>query len=749
MLSDSQQRTAAIDGLSYIAVSICRFAEIEKLYLEDNNCPSAYMLAAETVKLYRSILEFQIRVICQIGRNTAHQFARNVVEADRWKEQLEQIRSRERACEQCMNILNTEERRQGMQRLESRLRDVDAEVQQRSDALISELKASREDQKGWNMSQAESECLETLRTVDYESDKSRIADRVERTCEWFLGHEKYQSWLSESHSRLLWVTADPGCGKSVLSKFLVDSYSDNDTIGTPSICYFCFRDGSEKNQDGTNALCALLHQLFKQNRALLRHALPDFEHNKTKLSGLSETLWSIFFKAITDAEAGSIICIIDALDECGEKTRTSLLKHIGGFFSRPPTSATVKCIITSRPYTTIGDTLWEGYRNVSSIRLMGESESEMSTIQEEISLVIDKKVKRFREKRRQLGIHDETHHAISEKLAQIENRTYLWVSLVFPEFDKNVRSSQGRLLGVIEVIPSTVEEAYESILKNSTDAPKAQKLLRFVLAAQRPFTIEEMNTAIAITENCTSVDDLELEPEATFQETMRQLCGLFVSVSDSKIYLIHQTAREFLLASRSESELSPMAQGTWMHSIDLSTSHFELAKTCLLFLHLSGLDPESGEVVVDSAFEPIRRDIADAPMIERAFQRYALQSYSATHWCYHVLKSNSEAVDSLMSLMLSITTPGSQAFKNWSSESGIKSSSMHWSHLGSHKIFHMDQLKLSVSLELRSVVKFLLERGQQPIKEESLDGAAICAIRRCPDIFPIFFWKRALIWKLR
>lgn len=94
-----------------------------------------------------------------------------------------------------------------------------------------------------------------------------------------------------------------------------------------------------------------------QKRAFLRHALSEFDHNRTKLSGLFETLWSIFLEAVTDAEAGSIICILNALDECGETARTSLLKHIAGglfFFSDSPASATVKFIITSRPYTTIG-----------------------------------------------------------------------------------------------------------------------------------------------------------------------------------------------------------------------------------------------------------------------------------------------------------------------------------------------------------------------------------------------------------
>ena len=46
----------------------------------------------------------------------------------------------------------------------------------------------------------------------------------------------------------------------------------------------------------------------------------------------------------------------------------------------------------------IADTLWESYPNVSSVRLVGESEDEMSMIQKEI--VIDRKVEYSKKKGR-------------------------------------------------------------------------------------------------------------------------------------------------------------------------------------------------------------------------------------------------------------------------------------------------------------------------------------------------------------
>ena len=58
----------------------------------------------------------------------------------------------------------------------------------------------------------------------------------------------------------------------------------------------------------------------------------------------------------------------------------ALLKHIGALFSNRHGSVTLKFIITTRPYSTVIDTLSESYPDVSSVRLMGEDEHEMSMI---------------------------------------------------------------------------------------------------------------------------------------------------------------------------------------------------------------------------------------------------------------------------------------------------------------------------------------------------------------------------------
>lgn len=162
----------------------------------------------------------------------------------------------------------------------------------------------------------EKECLRSL-TSEYEDDKNRNETRVPDTCLWFLEHEKYCNWRHEPTASLLWVSADPGCGKSVLSRSLVDEGLLKSNTGGTSVCYFFFKDDDQSRQGGANAMCAILHQLFIQKPILLKHAMHEFEHHGEHIRTMFSVLWRVLEESAADTEAGEIICVLDALDECG------------------------------------------------------------------------------------------------------------------------------------------------------------------------------------------------------------------------------------------------------------------------------------------------------------------------------------------------------------------------------------------------------------------------------------------------
>ncbi|MCJ1251264.1 hypothetical protein MMC30_008495 [Trapelia coarctata] len=279
----------------------------------------------------------------------------------------------------------------------------------------------------WQPSQQEINCHQSLRTSDYESHKERNPDRVEGTCRWFLEHSHFQYWWKSKTSKLLWVSADPGCGKSVLAKSLVDKELKSTKFHTT--CYFFFRDDNVEQASATNALCALLHQLFDQRKPLIKHALSDFRSNGVHLAMLFERLWCILKEAGADAETGTVVCIIDGLDECEESGRTKLLSYLDYFYSDTTSNdrrkMVVKFLITSRPYFHIERNLHGLISKYPVIRLAGEAET--VSISREINLVIKVQVQRLGET---LKLDDSVRLILEEELLKFKNRTYLWLHLI-------------------------------------------------------------------------------------------------------------------------------------------------------------------------------------------------------------------------------------------------------------------------------------------------------------------------------
>jgi hypothetical protein len=64
-----------------------------------------------------------------------------------------------------------------------------------------------------------------------------------------------------------------------------------------------------------------------------------------------------------------------------------------------------------------------------------------------------------------------------------------------------------------------------------------EKLLHIITAARRPLSLKEISLALAIEESYKLYEDIEenLEPKARFRVTVRELCGLFVTIIDAKI----------------------------------------------------------------------------------------------------------------------------------------------------------------------------------------------------------------------
>ncbi|MCJ1264872.1 hypothetical protein MMC22_004747 [Lobaria immixta] len=630
LLNSSKQKEAMLTGLKFITDLLRLYKIREELYLQAANEPAHPDFVKATVELYTDILEYQVRLILYFSRSSVKRGIQGTFEWDDWSGMLKRVQNSDAKCIEYAALFDKDKEHRFYTEQSSQI-EQSIEVQRRILEMFEAFQDARQQDR---RDDREAGLLRTLAS-DYKSDKDAISTRVPGTCEWVFEDEKFLEWRDTKKSSLLWIFAGPGCGKSVLSRCLVDERRLCTNVMTSNVCYFFFKDGQEKRSKGSNAISAILHQLFEKRSgsSLLTHGLSSYKSYGEKLQDAFSELWDILIKSAKDPEAGEIICVLDALDECEENARKQLMEKLVGFFAKTDylgnSSFTLKFVITSRPY----EDLRLGFQPISSvgafIRFDGDQKSER--IGQDIRLVIDAKVPHIAG-----DFSYEDRERISDRLKSLDNRTYLWLFLTINIIEKS-RSKYGKMSSIhklLSSLPSSVSDAYEKILSRSSDKETAKILLQIVVAARRPLSLDEANIALSIAtqkESCKSHRTLELWPSPSFKSTIQDMCGLFISVYDSKVFLIHQTAREFLISSPDSKATSPRE---WEGTLTMATAHGTMSQICLHYLNLQDFASiPQVQLDQDSDVQSTRKD-------------YLFLHYAAQEWPVHYTSQDGELAQS-------------------------------------------------------------------------------------------------------
>ncbi|KAJ5183229.1 hypothetical protein N7492_000845 [Penicillium capsulatum] len=492
---------------------------------------------------------------------------------------------------------------------------------QRLDGIKSQQDQHHREQTEIVMTGQQQSCHQTFKVANYTEQKNINPKRAEGTCQWALQSPEYIRWSKSNSNDFLWVSADPGCGKSVLARSIIDDY-EKASSPTVTICYFFFKDNDEQNRL-TAALCSILHQFFSQRPHLLHYAMPSWEKNGEKLRQEVEELWRVFTTAASAEESCETICIFDALDECWEVDQCRLIEKLELFHrqSCPAKHDTcLKFLVTSRPYDHIQNRFREITTSFPRLNLKGEVENDQ--IHKEINLVVKLRVKELVDTAQ---LSWDIQQRLEQQLLRMEHRTYLWLHLAIDEIRSRFQDSPNPDEVSIQMIPSSVGEAYEKILNRVPPGQleNVRNALRIIVATRRPLTTTEMAMAlgIAIHQQSSSAAQAGLD-SIWLGKWLRRVCGLFVFINNSKIYLIHQTAREFLLAKSSSNKIG------LAYSWSLGDSEDHMARICLRYLLMEDLVRDDDRICSSA------QDFLD---------------YSAVHWPDHVRKmdlaSDQKAVD--------------------------------------------------------------------------------------------------------
>ncbi|CEJ93014.1 hypothetical protein VHEMI08634 [[Torrubiella] hemipterigena] len=524
-------------------------------------------------------------------------------------------------------------------------------------------------------------CHQAFKTSTYEEYKNINRDRADGTCRWILDNDQYLAWQKSNHNDLLWISADPGCGKSVLAKSLIDK--DLKTSASLKVCYFFFKDNNKQHKL-TTALCAVLHQLFSQQPNLLSHALPSWEQNKEKIQQESEELWRILIACTSDPTFTSAVCIFDALDECRVADQVSLIKKLEAFYVEGHSLARqnpLKFLVTSRPYNDIQRHFHQATELFPCIHISGEDKN--AQVHDEISLVVKLRVT---ELGKSLQLSSDIQNRLEAQLLSMEHRTYLWLHLAIDDIETRFQNSLEPEEESIDLIPSSVDAAYKEILNRVPSDKKAdvQKILRIIIGARRPLTINEMAIALGIARGTTSETRKKpwLKKEGLAAK-IRHLCGLFVFIQDSRIYLIHQTAKEFLLR---EGDI-------W--SLGRSETETLLSEICISYL--------------------LSED-TNGNMNEEDSDIQGFLQYAAVYWPDHVREMPLEAELLRQKRIDQLYDTTSQRFMLWYKVFWNKTMKYHYRRV-------MNNIRMAAFNGHSQVVQRFIQRNRPAINNSDKDGA--------------------------
>lgn len=439
-------------------------------------------------------------------------------------------------------------------------------------------------------------CLRALYETagDYEAQRSRHSLPVDGTCTWATDGEAFQAWETAGTPGLLWLTANPACGKSVFA----NGYAKKTQEAAPEalVCSFFF------NHNGAHqALSALLHQILTRLPAAARFAREEFATKGPAFTSSTRVLWRIIRDICNNFIPANvqILFVIDALDDCEESSTHALIRELLSTFPDDGEGAAprFKMLVTSRPTAD----LEAAFRHPCSIT-REKAEEKPELLNRDIDRVISFRIGELRSKK--LLKRDDVSLLRSELQFRADG-SFLYVDAVFKLLGERGCYASSGVRAAAEDAAEELKGTYERAL--ATISRQSLGFFQCLLSSNWQPTLGEINVSLALgVEPIRSVRLLGLELEPDIEYTVKRLGGFFVRVINGKVSLVHKTAREFL----QEQE----APG-W----DATSCSLTMAKRCLRIL---------------AAFhEPKPEESFDTPLAKAPFVEF--HSYAARTWHEH------------------------------------------------------------------------------------------------------------------
>ncbi|KKZ67068.1 hypothetical protein EMCG_07239 [[Emmonsia] crescens] len=380
--------------------------------------------------------------------------------------------------------------------------------------------------------------LQDICETDPENEKLRIEDDkggLLKDCfTWILQEPQFLKWQSNQNERLLWIRGEPGKGKTMLMIGLIDVFTTQ-LNGSDSLSYFFLQNSAPHLNNGVSVLRGLIWKLLFAHPQLHRY-IPDEYRSKNKDMGMDmfrrpdafSTLKKMLSCMLRDPSLETVYIFVDALDEC-DHDLNKLVQWIASDTSEPLSKA--KWLLSSRRIPIIQETFLSEDQQHAILELPE------THISQAVRRFIQLNVKRLAKMK---SYDDELRRNVEASLAKGAESTFLWVYLVCNSLETIPRR---RTLSELKKFPSGLTPLYDRMLQqierqDEDDRELCKQILRAVTICYRPLSLEELSSLAGLHD--AAVDD---------SRDLADLCGSLLILRDQSIYLVHHTAKEYLVAA--------------------------------------------------------------------------------------------------------------------------------------------------------------------------------------------------------
>ncbi|KAK1140895.1 hypothetical protein N8T08_009768 [Aspergillus melleus] len=596
LMKPTKSLTTLYDGVNQVNSRIYWYSKIiDSLLSPDNNTATLEqireLLDTKALELYQSLLFYQIKSVCFYYRNQFLVLLRTFVDLDNWDGDLSEITGSEKDFRDALEAYKHEQ-------------------------ILNEIRTLSVTARGQTETRLDRKCMRHLRGIDPRAEIRDIEDRreisVRELYDWVLdtdGFKSFVDWENQDSPNLLWINGQAGTGKTMLSVGLIQELLARNLPGVhdKEIIYFLIQDTGKELNEGVAVLRALMWLLLVQNPGLVRYLRPSYEESGSALFNDSmafTSLLPIFNDMIHDDELGQVVLLIDALDECKDAGE-DVFRIIRKLIPTDGTTSKIKILVTSRPLLAINEKM----KNLSgcSETIIGLDEHSLSG---PINMYIDRKRPDLERKTGDTALVDQT----IDRLKKNTGRTFLWVSLVINQL---ISLPEAFWEETLDSIPNQLHDLYEFLLERlKTLDPHRRSdyckdVLTSVMLACRPLTLGELELLAKL-------------PKGRV-EWVVQDCSSFLVVQRETVFLIHQSAQDYLRENRlrlRQGSLEELHHQVFEQSLDGMNGRLERN---MYKLPNHGVLTEEVQVPVLNSLDPVR--------------------YSCQYWVYHLRRGGLRVSD--------------------------------------------------------------------------------------------------------